>query len=346
MQRWLRPLIATARGLLLLLAALVLAPVQHLCAEDAVYQSGFLERTGEKFPWKLTVTHGNTLAAPKESIVVIYNHGSATDDNSEPVCNFLSRLFPVSDLVGHRVGGKTVHVYILCTNRLAGDFNNPEERDFPKAYACNYASEIDCRTAKYRELKRREAIVRTIAGFAAQGVPASQLFLAGHSCGGWQSLMVQAQYPEKIAGAIAYDPGCYGSAAWRARKPNYTRLMQNEIGVMRAAATLPALIFSNQSSACCAPESLNWLRGKPGIALVETPGAVKGRFLVGGEACSMVNLAGKKTTPISDGHRLNYAPCFMHYSKMILRFMEERISAAGPSAYIDRYNFLAGRNYR
>lgn len=296
-------------------------PIAH---DDLISESTFIYRSGDPFPWKILLEKNIQLQNPAESIVVVYNHGSATDDNSEPYCNFRSRLFPLSDLAGRRVGKLEIFVYVVCTNKTKGDFNNPEERDFPAAYACNYSGNTDCKPAKYREFKRREQILGVIDSFASQGVPARQIFVAGHSCGGWQSLMLMAQHPEKLGGAIAYDPGCYGSPAWQAKKPNYRRLMQNEMGVMRAAKTLAALIFSNKSSSCCFPATLAWLKAIRETQLVVTPGKNGGSFTVNGEICYMVNQSGKKTARINEGHRLNYSPCFMHYTDEILRFIAER----------------------
>lgn len=292
--------------------------------DDLISESTFIYRSGDQFPWKILSEKNRPLQKPSESIVIVYNHGSATDDNSEPYCNFRSRLFPLSDLAGRRVGKFEIFVYVVCTNKTKGDFNNPEERDFPAAYACNYSGNTDCKPAKYRELKRREQILKVIDSFASQGVPARQIFVAGHSCGGWQSLMLMAQHPEKLGGAIAYDPGCYGSPAWQAKKPNYRRLMQNEMGVMRAAKNLPAVIFSNESSTCCFPNTLEWLKKHSETRLVVTPGKHKGGFSVNGEVCDMANQSGKKTSPIREGHRLNYSPCFMYYTAEILRFITER----------------------
>ena len=73
--------------------------------------------------------------------------------------------------------------------------------------------------------------------FGELGVPRKQIFLAGFSCGGWASLLVMSQYPEKIAGIIAFMPACYGWVSKNGIKkqtsyvPGFMPLREKEINI-------------------------------------------------------------------------------------------------------------------
>ena len=294
-------------------------------AEDIILESGFLSKNAEKFPWAVVFSQSAPIANPTGKILVIYNHGSATDDNSEPYCNFLSRLYPLSALVGQSINNQEILVYVVCTNTLSGDLNVKEGSDFPKEYLCGPSKQPGCSPKRYKEMKRREDILKVIDSFIDQGFSKKQIYLAGHSCGGWQTLLLVGRHPDKINGGIALDPGCYGSANWRRNKPNYTKLMKLEIAEISAFAELPVLVFTNKSSSCCGPTTLSWLAGKPLARLIETPAKQKNRFIVGGQVCYFQNTRGTKTQPVTNGHQLNYSACFMRYNSDILKFLSDRI---------------------
>ncbi len=296
-----------------------------LALENIISESGFLSRSGSKFPWSLVFSQSAPIADPTGKVLIIYNHGSATDDSSEPYCNFLSRLYPLSQLVGQRIDNKEILVYVVCTNTVSGDLKVKEGRDFPKEYLCGPSKEPGCSLKRYKEMKRREAILKIVDSFINQGFSGKQIFLAGHSCGGWQTLLLVGQHPNKINGGIALDPGCYGSPNWRLNKPNYTKLMEMEIAEIKATTELPVLVFTNKSSTCCNPATLGWLRDKPLTHLIETPAKQGNRFVLDGQVCYFQDKQGIKGRPVTNGHHLNYSACFMRYNSDILKFLIERI---------------------
>ena len=58
---------------------------------------------------------------PKNKIILIYNHGQ--DDHDEPSknCVWKNGIRNFSSLVGEKINGKEIMVYLLCTGPLAGD---------------------------------------------------------------------------------------------------------------------------------------------------------------------------------------------------------------------------------
>lgn len=258
------------------------------------------------------------------SILIIYSHGSLTDDLAERNCNYLNRLIPLKPLLEAPIHGARVWIYVKCTNDIAGDLNNPEERDFSESYLCILENRKNCLPKKYKEYKRREEILRTIRSFRDQGFTANRIFLMGHSCGGWQSMMLASQYPALIAGVIAIDPGCYGTAKWQAMRPNYSRLRQMEINMMRQASNWHGLVFTNSDSPCCNPATLDWLASMQNVTRIVTPAKVNGQFIVDGRVCHIAGINGQKIRPVSNGHQLNYSPCFSAYIPLIREFMQTR----------------------
>jgi|JI10StandDraft_1071094.scaffolds.fasta_scaffold181431_2 hypothetical protein len=279
-------------------------------------------------------TQGLKIVAPEDmklqpkseqSILIIYNHGSISDDLPEMHCNFLNRLISFRTLLQVPIEGARVWIYVKCTNNIAGDLENPEERDFPESYLCVLEKRKTCFAKKYKEYKRREEILRTVLEFQAQGFSAKRIFLMGHSCGGWQSMILASQYPELIAGAIAIDPGCYGTTKWQATRPNYSRLRRIEIQLMRQASNWDGLVFTNADSPCCNPATLDWLANMPRITRLVTPAKVRGRFIVEGKVCNIADINGRKIRHIANGHQLSYSPCFSSYIPKIQEFIQKRI---------------------
>ena len=58
--------------------------------------------------------------------------------------------------------------------------------------------------------KRVRANYELVETFINLGVPNNQIFITGHSCGGWLTMMFLSKYPNKVAGGISTHPACYG----------------------------------------------------------------------------------------------------------------------------------------
>ena len=58
--------------------------------------------------------------------------------------------------------------------------------------------------------KRVDANLDLIKKLVDMGVPSKQIFVTGHSCGGWMTLMLTSKHIDKIGGGIALNFACYG----------------------------------------------------------------------------------------------------------------------------------------
>ena len=54
-------------------------------------------------------------------IIIIYNHGQADHDEPSNNCVWKNGIRNFSSLVGEKVKGKEIMVYLFCTGKLAGD---------------------------------------------------------------------------------------------------------------------------------------------------------------------------------------------------------------------------------
>ena len=59
------------------------------------------------------------ISNPENKILLIYNHGQSTHDGSSSDCVWKAGMKNMASLVGQKVMGKEILVYIFCTGKLA-----------------------------------------------------------------------------------------------------------------------------------------------------------------------------------------------------------------------------------
>ena len=198
------------------------------------------------------------LAAPAETVVLIYNHGSGQEfipDPCEPAGGDASEwAVPsvLSNLSGTRVAGKVIAVYGYCTPSRVGEYRHAERSGEPKV------------------VKRAREIAMLADRFAALGVPRRQIFLAGHSAGAWASLLVARQGPGRFNALIAFGPAFAGRR--ETRPPGWEWLRGTQVLNLSAATRIDALIFAFEGDPYEPPEDVAFLRQIPGVELVVLSG--------------------------------------------------------------------------
>jgi dienelactone hydrolase len=177
----------------------------------------------------------------------------------------------------------------MCTRTKVGQFSN-DGRGTPK---------IRGRVADLR------AALDALRGY---GVPPAQIFLAGHSAGGWAALAVEAADPDGQNAAIALMPAFAGertgrTEAWTALRAE----LAEEIAGMPAAR---ALVYASEGDPFERPQDLAFLSAMPEVALVAlAPGEVEG------VPCAR-----------PDPHRLAFLDCFATQRDEILAFLAANLS--------------------
>ena len=109
-------------------------------------------------------------------------------------------IFALATLVSTKINNKEIMLYILCTQKLAGDDENLwNKKKFKEPY--KGTTKLD---------KAANLNLKLIDNFVKIGIPVNQIFLTGHSCGAWMTFMLMAKHPNKVAGGIVTMPACYG----------------------------------------------------------------------------------------------------------------------------------------
>ena len=126
---------------------------------------------------------------------------------------------------------------------------------------------------------RKIEINHAIDAFLSRGVKPQHIFLAGHSNGGWTSLMMMRDVNSRFNGVIAYAPAFEGKRSENSLAPwwrNTVRPMQ--IKDMLAAPNMNALVFAYENDAYNRPQELQFLADA--YPLIETSNNKKGVDLV------------------------------------------------------------------
>ena len=280
----------------------------------------------------------NNIKNPENKIILIYNSGQEYHDSpkSNPKqCADTADINGFASLVGSKIKDKEIMLYILCTQKLAGDDekNLWNKKKFKEPY--KGTTKLD---------KAANLNLKLIDNFVKIGTPANQIFLTGHSCGAWMTFMLMAKHPNKVAGGIATMPGCYGmiTKMGKAKKigvdkalDNFRKkwgdgpanLRKNQIDSFRKSKNLPILVFTHPRDPFDGLLS-DWMDDISGVKriILQTEGK-KGNYKLNKQKCRVHDRQDGKITKIKprDAHDLAYTDCFQFYNPTILKYIESRI---------------------
>lgn len=170
--------------------------------------------------------------------VIIYNHGIRRPQLVEP-CFLFSNRAPRS-LTALR--DDNTLIYRLCsTSTEAVSITSAGKQVYLRKVEINYA----------------------IDSFLARGIKPKHLFLAGHSNGGWTSLMMMHDVNKRFNGVIAYAPEFAGRRDEVIIAPWWRKLARpKQIKDMLTAPTMDALVFAYENDAYNRPQDLKFLTEK------------------------------------------------------------------------------------
>ena len=153
----------------------------------------------------------------KNTIIIIYNHGSNTPEKRREECVKGAGRIPeaISSLHNKKINNMTIRIYRMCSgarglsdhhydrvNRLFNIDGNPngfiELIDYDGIRLYN----------KVRQHLRRQIVLDTIDDLTKRGY--DNIILSGLSAGGFLSLYLTAHFPEKIDGSIIFNPAAFG----------------------------------------------------------------------------------------------------------------------------------------
>lgn len=173
-------------------------------------------------------SHPLEIENPQNKILLIYNHGSTSEDTTDPCfpnSSFLAGGMPsvVRSLAGKKIAEKDVVVYAFCS-RIKG---LQKTEDTPYNLKIRY---------------RINEIVSVVKRFTDLGVVADNIFLVGHSAGGWASLMIEASNPNLVNSVIAFSPAFSGVKS--RRNQQWQQFRKDQERELQSAKKIDALIYA------------------------------------------------------------------------------------------------------
>ena len=282
---------------------------------DKMTKSGFLTN-------KVTYSKEQKINDPQNKILLIYNHGQSTHDGPSGDCAWKGGMNNISSLVGKKIKGKEISVYLFCTGKLKGD-------DYKRLW--NKKKFKEPYKGKPKLEKRLEANLKLIEDFAAQGFNKKQIFLTGRSCGGWMTMMLLSRYQDIVAGGISFVPECYGrlNKMYKVKKvgvekalkkfkekdgPGPANMRQMQIEEIKKSSNLPILVFTHPKDPF-GGLLFDWVEEISGVERI----VISQDNKVNGKSCSVW---GK---PIKNYHDMDRATCFKEFNPKILDFIASRL---------------------
>ena len=315
------------KKILLIIVTLIFTTNVYANSKETIKKDGFVIPTN-KWKDKIKIDENFEVSNPKDKIIVIYNHGSDVNDVKSKKCFWRSELRNWAQLAGDKINGKEIMVYIHCQGQLEGDLGAKLGRTgmWMKKWEGPYpgTSKMD---------RRVEGNLEVVKKFVNLGVPKKQIFMSGHSCGGWATLRLTAQYINEVGGGISLMPACFWnlSKKYKVKKVGYEKAMENfhkkypgmagwrqkQIDIIKEG-NAPILIFTHPMDHYEGLTS-DWMDTVPNFKRVVVSETKK----INGEKCKIAGSNWEE--PVKDAHIIDFADCFMYYHPMIKEYIASRI---------------------
>ena len=315
------------RKIFLLILTLIFTTNVYANSNESIKKDGFIIPTN-KWKDKIEINENFKVTNPKDKIIIIYNHGSSVNDVKSKNCFWIRELRNWAQLAGDKIDGKEIMVYIHCQGQLEGDLGAKLGRAgmWMKKWEGPYpgTSKMD---------RRVEGNLEVVKKFVNLGVPKKQIFISGHSCGGWATLRFTAQYINEIGGGISLMPACFWnlSKKFKVKKVGYKKAMekfhkknpgmaqwrQEQIDIIKEG-NVPILIFTHPMDHFEGLTS-DWMDDVPNFKRV----VVSEKKKINGKNCKIAGSNWEE--PLNEGHIINKADCFMYYHTLIKEYIASRM---------------------
>ena len=219
-------------------------------------------------------------------------------------------------------------VYVHCQGQLEGDLGAKLGKAgmWMKKWEGPYpgTSKMD---------RRVEGNLKVIKKFVNLGVPKRQIFMSGHSCGGWATLRLTAKYMKEVGGGISLMPACFWnlSKKYKVKKVGYEKAMekfhkkypgmagwrQDQIDIIKDG-NAPILIFTHPMDPYEGLTS-DWMDDVPNFKRV----VISEKKKINGKKCKIAGSNWEE--PLKEGHIIDFADCFTHYHPLIKKYIASRL---------------------
>ena len=265
--------------------------------------NGFVDTKGK-------VYSKDQITDKKNTILIIYNHGSDYDQVTDK-CTNPSNNVPrvIRYLHNKKIKNFNIKIYRLCTG--AKGWSKKEQTKMWKAHEKSGKLAIELKDKKgtplinkQKQNQRRRVIKKKVDSFIEEGF--ENIILAGHSSGGWQSIKIKAEFPELAKGVIGLHPGAGGTVKNRKDWPWWEDVRY--YGFVEDLSKLNAFIITHDKDEYNSPKD---------YSLFSNLNSVK--FL------NLTQSGCKKAEPTKNYHGIALTKCYGDYetkNKNIIKYLE------------------------
>ena len=255
--------------------------------------NGFIDSKGK-------IYSENEIKDKKNSILIIYNHGSDNDQKSDK-CAVPGNDVPkvIRDLHDKNIKNLKVKIYRLCTG--AKGWSKKEQTKMWKAHEKNGKLAIELKDKdgiplinKQKQNQRRRVIKDKVDNFIEDGF--KNIILAGHSSGGWQSLKIKAEFPMLVKGVIGLNPGAGGTVKNRKDWPWWEDVRY--YGFVKDLSKINAIIIAHDKDHYNSPNDYSLFKSINSVKFV-----------------NLTNSGCKKAEPTNNYHGITLTKCYAEYEK-------------------------------
>ena len=247
----------------------------------------------------------------KNTILIIYNHGSDIDqktDKCKDPANNVAKV--IRDLHNKKIKNFNIKIYRFCTG--AKGWSKKEQTKMWKAHEKSGKLAIELKDKdgtplinKQKQNQRRRVIKEKVDSFIDEGF--KNIILAGHSSGGWQSIKIKAEFSELVKGVIALNPGAGGTVQNRKDWPWWEDVRY--YGFIENLSQLNAIIMTHDKDHFNSPKDYSLFSNLNSVKFV-----------------NLTESGCKKAEPTKNYHGITLTKCYAEYEKKnkdIIKYLEE-----------------------
>ena len=207
----------------------------------------------------------------KNSLVIIYNHGSI-QDHKQDSCKAKPKFGYIWDaavvpailkLHNKKINGLEVKIYRVCSG----------VKGMPVKIQKKYRKELKSKgkinlVDEHKNIKRQNIILNEVENLKNLGF--DNIILSGYSAGGWSSLVLQSRHPEKIIGTIAFNPAFAGpKKEWQKKYPEWGAFREVSVNKFNKADKINAIVFAHKDDIFEDPKTLSFFENFKDLNLID-----------------------------------------------------------------------------
>ena len=221
--------------------------------------SGFIDN-------ELKLYDEETILDKKNTIIIMYNHGSWKPETRREECVKGAGRIPevISSLHNKKINNMTIRIYRMCSGvRGLGDhhFDRVHKLFVDEGNPNGFIDLIDYDGIKlYDKVQqhlRRQVVIDTIDNLIEKGY--DNIILSGLSAGGFLSFYLTAHFPDKINGSIIFNPAAFQGKLSKNAYPPRQVLRDNWEKEMSKFSEINSLVFIHDDDGLEDSKTLSFL---------------------------------------------------------------------------------------